>query len=124
MKNPSGAPLAEDVKLVLDRSSESADWQGMQAPAGFKFLQASFTASNSGNRTVTFQADGALAEDKDSLGYVANPELTGAWPPQQLEPGQRSSWTSVFLVPQDASLERLSFALSDGRKVSTSAVSR
>jgi hypothetical protein len=116
---PSAAPLAEDVRLNLDHSTESQEWQGLQAPAGFKFLQASFTAANTGNRTVSFQADGAVAEDRDNLGYVANPELNGTWPPQQLAPGQRSSWTSVFLVPQDASLQRLSFALADGRKVST-----
>lgn len=115
----SAAAPAPEIKLSLDKLTDLPEWQGIAARPGFKFLQAAFSATNTGSRTVTFQAEGAQAEDRDNLGYVANPELSGTWPPQELAPGQQASWVSLFLVPQDAPLERLSFTLADGRKVST-----
>jgi hypothetical protein len=73
---------------------------------------------NTGKQPLSFLPDGVQVEASDGLGYLANPDLGDGWPPQGLGPGQEAAWTSVFLVPRDAALSRLSFGLADGRRVS------
>ena len=105
---PAAGQAGSSLRLSGARVLGSAKVGSFRALKGFLMVQADLELANAGQQPLDLRSLQVEAEDSDGLGYPANPDLlAGQALPASLKPGDKASWSVVFLVPDDASLARL-----------------